>query len=89
MRLLVHACKGRLQELCGGLLASGSIWTLSFIWGLKQPAGCRAQVVVDIDGDGSFMMNCQELATAYIEKLDIKMMILNGKKKSFITISDS
>ena len=37
------------------------------------------QTVVDIDGDGSFMMNCQELATAYIEQLDIKMMILNNQ----------
>lgn len=37
------------------------------------------QIVVDIDGDGSFMMNCQELATAYIEQLDIKMMILNNQ----------
>lgn len=37
------------------------------------------QVVVDIDGDGSFLMNCQELATAAIEKLNIKMMILNNQ----------
>jgi acetolactate synthase-1/2/3 large subunit len=37
------------------------------------------QVVLDIDGDGSFLMNCQELATAAIEKLDIKMCILNNQ----------
>ena len=37
------------------------------------------QVVVDIDGDGSFLMNCQELATAAIEKMDIKMFILNNQ----------
>jgi thiamine pyrophosphate-dependent acetolactate synthase large subunit-like protein len=36
-------------------------------------------VVVDIDGDGSFLMNCQEMATAAIEKLDIKMFILNNQ----------
>jgi acetolactate synthase-1/2/3 large subunit len=36
-------------------------------------------VVVDIDGDGSFLMNCQEMATAAIEKLDVKMFILNNQ----------
>ena len=35
--------------------------------------------MVDIDGDGSFLMNCQELATAAIEGLDIKMFILNNQ----------
>ena len=35
--------------------------------------------MVDIDGDGSFLMNCQELATAAIEKMDIKMFILNNQ----------
>ena len=34
---------------------------------------------MDIDGDGSFLMNCQEMATAAIEKLDIKMFILNNQ----------
>ena len=49
---------------------------------LLQPwpsPGLRSQVVVDIDGDGSFMMNCQELATAAIEELDVKMVILNNQ----------
>jgi acetolactate synthase-1/2/3 large subunit len=35
--------------------------------------------VVDIDGDGSFLMNCQELATAKIEKLEVKTFILNNQ----------
>ena len=34
---------------------------------------------MDIDGDGSFLMNCQELATAAIERMDIKMFILNNQ----------
>ena len=34
---------------------------------------------MDIDGDGSFLMNCQELATAKIEMLEIKMFILNNQ----------
>ncbi|KAK9840745.1 hypothetical protein WJX81_001848 [Elliptochloris bilobata] len=37
------------------------------------------RVVVDIDGDGSFLMNCQEMATAAIEGLDIKIFILNNQ----------
>ncbi|CAK0737622.1 hypothetical protein CVIRNUC_000943 [Coccomyxa viridis] len=41
--------------------------------------GRPKKVVVDIDGDGSFLMNCQELATAAIEQMDIKMFILNNQ----------
>lgn len=37
------------------------------------------QVVIDIDGDGSFLMNCQELATIFIEKLDVKCFIMNNQ----------
>lgn len=36
-------------------------------------------MVVDIDGDGSFLMNCQELATAKVENLEAKMFILNNQ----------
>ncbi|MEX2044716.1 MAG: biosynthetic-type acetolactate synthase large subunit [Opitutus sp.] len=35
--------------------------------------------VIDIDGDGSFMMNIQELATARIEGIAAKAMILNNQ----------
>jgi acetolactate synthase-1/2/3 large subunit len=41
--------------------------------------GRPKKIVVDIDGDGSFLMNCQELATAKIENLDIKIFILNNQ----------
>eukprot|EP00891_Asterochloris_glomerata_P005096 jgi/Astpho2/5096/fgenesh1_pm.00073_%23_2_t len=41
--------------------------------------GRPKKVVVDIDGDGSFLMNCQELATAAIEGLETKVMILNNQ----------
>jgi len=34
--------------------------------------------VVDIDGDGSFLMNVQELATAHIERIAAKAIILNN-----------
>ncbi len=35
--------------------------------------------VVDIDGDGSFLMNIQELATAHVEKIAAKAIILNNQ----------
>jgi acetolactate synthase-1/2/3 large subunit len=37
------------------------------------------KTVIDIDGDGSFLMNVQEMATAYTEKLPVKVMILNNQ----------
>ena len=35
--------------------------------------------VVDIDGDGSFQMNIQEMATAVMENIPVKAMILNNQ----------
>jgi acetolactate synthase-1/2/3 large subunit len=35
--------------------------------------------VVNIDGDGSFLMNVQELATAIAENIPIKCIILNNQ----------
>jgi acetolactate synthase I/II/III large subunit len=36
-------------------------------------------LVSDIDGDGSFQMNIQELATCYCEKLPVKVLLLNNQ----------
>lgn len=53
--------------------------------GFGLPAAIGAQVarpndlVVDIDGDGSFLMNIQELATLHAENIPVKMMILNNQ----------
>ncbi|KIY92194.1 acetolactate synthase I/II/III largesubunit [Monoraphidium neglectum] len=41
--------------------------------------GRESKIVWDIDGDGSFLMNCQELATAFIEKLNTKVLLLNNQ----------
>ena len=35
--------------------------------------------VIDIDGDGSFLMNIQELACAHIENIPAKVIILNNQ----------
>jgi acetolactate synthase-1/2/3 large subunit len=37
------------------------------------------RLVIDIDGDGSFQMNIQELGTCYCEKLPVKVMLLNNQ----------
>ncbi len=53
--------------------------------GFGYPAAIGAKVacpdkqVIDIDGDGSWAMNIQELATAHIEKIGAKAMILNNQ----------
>ena len=53
--------------------------------GYGYPAALGAKVafpdrqVVDIDGDGSFLMNVQELATAHIEKIAAKAISLNNQ----------
>ena len=39
---------------------------------------CPDKVVIDIAGDGSIQMNIQELATAVINKLPVKVAILNN-----------
>ena len=52
--------------------------------GFGLPAAMGAQVahpdalVVDIDGDGSFQMNIQELATCYCERIPVKILLLNN-----------
>ena len=35
--------------------------------------------VVDVDGDGSFLMNIQELGTVYCENLPVKVILLNNQ----------
>ncbi|MEZ5275927.1 MAG: biosynthetic-type acetolactate synthase large subunit [Opitutaceae bacterium] len=52
-------------------------------YGYPAAIGAKAafpdRQVIDIDGDGSFLMNIQELATAKIEKIGAKAMVLNNQ----------
>ncbi|MBI4823566.1 MAG: biosynthetic-type acetolactate synthase large subunit [Nitrospirae bacterium] len=63
------------------LLSSGGLGTM----GYGFPAAIGAQLafpdklVIDIAGDGSIQMNIQELATAVINKLPVKVAILNNR----------
>ncbi len=62
-------------------LSSSGLGTMGF--GLPAAMGVQAAhpgaLVVDIDGDGSFQMNIQELATCYCEKLPVKTLLLNNQ----------
>jgi acetolactate synthase-1/2/3 large subunit len=62
-------------------LTSGGLGAMGF--GLPAALGVQAahpdKLVIDIDGDGSFLMNIQELATAFTEKLPIKVLLLNNQ----------
>jgi len=63
------------------LLTSGGLGTM----GYGFPAAIGAQfahpekLVIDIAGDGSIQMNIQELATSVINKLPVKVAILNNR----------
>ena len=52
-------------------------------FGLPAAMGAQAafpdRLVIDIDGDGSFQMNIQELATCFCEKLPVKVLLLNNQ----------
>ena len=62
-------------------LSSSGLGTMGF--GLPAALGAQAahpgSLVVDIDGDGSFLLNIQELATAFCEKLPVKVLLLNNQ----------
>ena len=53
--------------------------------GFGYPAAMGAKLgrpdkqVIDIDGDGSFLMNIQELATAHVDGIATKVIILNNQ----------
>jgi len=68
-------------------VTSGGLGSMGF--GLPSALGAAAafdgkdgrpkRIVVDIDGDGSFLMNVQELATVFVDKLETKVMLLNNQ----------
>lgn len=62
-------------------LSSSGLGTMGF--GLPAAMGVQAahpdSLVFDIDGDGSILMNIQELATLHCEKLPVKILLLNNQ----------
>src|SRR5216684_4008770 len=59
---------------------SGGLGTMGY--GLPTSMGVQAghpdRLVINIDGDGSFAMNSQELATCFEERLPVKTIIINN-----------
>jgi len=62
-------------------ISSLGLGTMGF--GLPAAIGAKVafpdKLVVNIDGDGCFLMNVQELATSAIEKINAKTIILNNQ----------
>jgi acetolactate synthase-1/2/3 large subunit len=63
------------------LITSAGLGSMGF--GYPAALGIKVALpdkeVIDIDGDGSFLMNIQELATAHVEKIAAKAIILNNQ----------
>ncbi len=61
-------------------MCSSGLGTMGF--GLPAAMGALAahpdKLVIDIDGDGSLLMNIQEMATCFCEKLPVKVLLLNN-----------
>jgi acetolactate synthase-1/2/3 large subunit len=62
-------------------VSSCGLGTMGF--GLPSAMGAKIahpdRLVIDIDGDGSFQMNIQEMGTCHCEKIPVKVMLLNNQ----------
>ena len=62
-------------------VTSGGLGSMGF--GVASAMGAAVArpdaLIVDVDGDGSFVMNIQELATLFCEKLPVKVILLNNQ----------
>jgi len=61
-------------------ISSGGLGTMGFGFpaSLGAKAACSDKPVVDIAGDGSFIMNEQELATSVLENIPVTVVVLNN-----------
>jgi len=61
-------------------LTSGGLGTMGYGFpaAIGAKIGCPDQVVVDIAGDGSIQMNIQEMGTARVNNLPVKIVVLNN-----------
>ncbi len=62
-------------------ITSGGLGSMGY--GLPAAMGAQAAfpdaLVVDVDGDGSVLMNIQELATIHCENLPVKVIVINNQ----------
>ena len=61
-------------------ISSGGLGTMGFGFpaSLGAKVACPDRVVVDIAGDGSFIMTGQDMATSVLEKIPVTVIILNN-----------
>lgn len=68
------------------LLTSGGLGSMGM--GLPSAMGAKIarpdRTVVNVDGDGSFQMNIQEMATLNMERINVKMVILNNQRLGMV-----
>jgi acetolactate synthase I/II/III large subunit len=68
------------------LLTSGGLGTMGF--GLPTAIGaalaCPERTVICFSGDGSLLMNIQELVTAVEEDLNVKIVVMNNRSLGLV-----
>ena len=69
------------REHARTFLSSGGLGTMGFGFpaAIGAKIGCPEDEVVGIAGDGSFQMNSQEMATAAINKVGVKVLIMDNR----------
>ena len=69
------------REHAHTFLSSGGLGTMGFVFpaAIGAKIGCPEDEVVCIAGDGSFQMNSQEMATAAINKVGVKVLIMDNR----------
>ena len=69
------------REHARTFLSSGGLGTMGFGFpaAIGAKIGCPEDEVVCIAGDGSFQMNSQEMATATINKVGVKVLIMDNR----------
>ena len=69
------------REHARTFLSSGGLGTMGFGFpaAIGAKVGCPEDEVVCIAGDGSFQMNSQEMATAAINKVSVKVLIMDNR----------
>ncbi|CDD84505.1 acetolactate synthase [Collinsella sp. CAG:289] len=69
------------REHARTFLSSGGLGTMGFGFpaAIGAKIGCPEDEVVCVAGDGSFQMNSQEMATAAINKVGVKVLIMDNR----------
>ncbi|MHC4672553.1 MAG: biosynthetic-type acetolactate synthase large subunit [Planctomycetota bacterium] len=68
------------------MISSGGLGTMGYGFpsAVGVAVGCPDQLVIDIDGDGSFLMTCVELATCAQYNIPVKAVILNNQFQGMV-----